>query len=110
MKDSRHAEAFWKSESLADEESLPLGERIALRRAQESSKDTVKLGQGGSREISFKPRSSAKFKEYEEDDDGPPSKRRGIQSLKLPHNQGRGRGGGRGRGSFRGKYRGRGRR
>ncbi|KAL6504932.1 hypothetical protein OROHE_023690 [Orobanche hederae] len=110
LKDNRHAEAFWNSESLASEESLPLGERVALRKPQEGSKDAVQVkhGQGGSREISFKPRSSAKDKEYDDEDEKgtrPGGKRRGVESLKLP-----GRGGfrGRGRGGFRGRNRGRG--
>ncbi|GFP81275.1 nucleolar protein 10 [Phtheirospermum japonicum] len=110
VKDNRHAEAFWNSKSLANEESLPLGERAALRKQQESSKDVVvKHGQGGSREISFKPRSSAKYKEYDDEDEGArPGKRRGVESLKLPGVRGRGRGG---RGGFRGRGgRGRGRR
>lgn len=104
MKDKRHAEAFWNRESLAEEESLPLGERAALRKPQEASRDVVKHGQGGSREISFNPRSSSKYKEYDEDEEARPGKRRGVQLLKLSGSRGRGRGG------FRGKNRGRGRR
>ncbi|KAK4404776.1 hypothetical protein Sango_0846200 [Sesamum angolense] len=103
----RHAEAFWNRESLADEDSLPLGERAALRKPWEVSRDVVKHGQGGSREISFNPRSSSKYKEYDEDEEARPGKRRGIQSLKLSGSRGRG---GRGRGGFRGRNRGRGRR
>lgn len=105
VKDNRHAEAFWNHESLADEESLPLGERAAQKKSHHS-KDVVKHGQGGSREISFKPRSSAKYKEYDDDEQPRPAdKRRGVESLKLPGTGGRGRGRGRGRGggSFRGR-------
>lgn len=112
VKDNRHAEAFWNHESLADEESLPLGERAAQRKPQGYSKDVVKHGQGGSREISFKPRSSAKYKEYDDDEQPRPDKRRGVESLKLPGTGGRGsrgRGGGfRGRGGRGGGFRGRG--
>ncbi|XP_051138848.1 uncharacterized protein LOC127256742 [Andrographis paniculata] len=113
VKDDRHADAFWNSKSFAEEESLPLGERAALRKLRENSKDTVKHGQGGSREISFNPKSFAKRKEY--DDDGSDGnersgKRRGVQSLKLPGISGRGRGRGGRRGGFRGRSRGRGRR
>lgn len=102
VKDNRHAEAFWNDESLADEESLPMGERAARTKPQQGSKDAVKYGQGGSREISFKARSSAKAKEYDDIEEARPEKRRGVQSLKLPGGSGRGsrgRGGGfRGRG------------
>ncbi|CAA0838719.1 embryo sac development arrest 7 [Striga hermonthica] len=102
VKDERHADAFWKNKSLAYEESLSLGERVALTKP-EGSKGLVKHGQGGSREISFNPRSSAKYREYDEDkdDEGPtrPGKRRGVESLKLPGMRGRGRG----RGGFRGR-------
>ncbi|XP_042060684.1 nucleolar protein 10-like [Salvia splendens] len=102
VKDNRHAEAFWNDESLADEESLPMGERAAQTKPQQGSKDVVKYGQGGSREISFKARSSAKAKEYDDIEEAHPEKRRGVQSLKLPGGSGRGshgRGGGfRGRG------------
>ncbi|KAI3460683.1 hypothetical protein Pfo_017346 [Paulownia fortunei] len=109
VKDNRHAEAFWNCESLAMADSLPLGERAALRKPKEGSRDVVKQGQGGSREISFNPRSSAKYKEYDEDEGTRAGKRRGIESLKLPGIRGRGRGGF-ARGGFRGKNRGRGRR
>ncbi|KAL8459694.1 hypothetical protein ACS0TY_036152 [Phlomoides rotata] len=97
VKDNRHAEAFWNNKSFADEESLPLGERAALRKPQEGSKNVVKHGQGGSREISFNPRSSAKYKEYDDDEETRPEKRRGVQSLHLPAIGGRGRGGSHGR-------------
>ncbi|KAL1534145.1 nucleolar protein 10-like [Salvia divinorum] len=109
VKDNRHAEAFWNHESLADEESPPMGERAARVKPQRGSKDVVKYGQGGSREISFKTRSSAKDKEYDDIEEARPEKRRGVQSLKLPNGSGhgsRGRGGGfHGRG---GRSRGRG--
>ncbi|KAH6789030.1 embryo sac development arrest 7 [Perilla frutescens var. frutescens] len=112
VKDNRHAEAFWNDQSLADEESLPLGERAARRQPRGNSKDVVKEGQGGSREISFKPRSSAKYNEYDEDEQTRPDKRRGVQSLKLPGIPGRGGGRGRGSGGSRGRggggFRGRG--
>ncbi|KAL3749317.1 hypothetical protein ACJRO7_010427 [Eucalyptus globulus] len=111
VKDERHAEAFFNRVSLAKEDSLPLGERAAaLHRNQRTpgAPNDVKLGPGGSREISFISRSSAKYVEDEEDRDPRREKRRGIQSLGLKSDQrgfpGRGRGN-RGRGS-----RGRGRR
>lgn len=111
VKDERHAEAFFNRVSLAKEDSLPLGERAAaLQRNQRTpgAPNDVKLGPGGSREISFISRSSAKYVEDEEDRDPRREKRRGIQSLGLKSDQrgfpGRGRGN-RGRGS-----RGRGRR
>lgn len=96
--------------SLAAEESLTLGERVALMEPQQDSRHMIKQGVGGSREISFKPRSSAKYREDDVDEDRP-AKRRGVQSLKLPGGpQGRGRGSFRGgRGGFRGRGRGRGR-
>ncbi|KAK3440966.1 hypothetical protein EUGRSUZ_B01227 [Eucalyptus grandis] len=111
VRDERHAEAFFNRVSLAKEDSLPLGERAAaLQRNQRTpgAPNDVKLGPGGSREISFISRSSAKYVEDEEDRDPRREKRRGIQSLGLKLDQrgfpGRGRGN-RGRGS-----RGRGRR
>ncbi|XP_075512811.1 uncharacterized protein LOC142548404 [Primulina tabacum] len=118
VKDNRHAEAFRNRESLGQEEFLPLEERLALRKQREDVSKSVKHGQGGSREISFNPRSSKKYMESDEDDEGRPGKRRGVQSLKLPGLGGRGggrrggfqgRGGGR-RGGFRGRNRGGGRR
>ncbi|KAK6115505.1 hypothetical protein DH2020_007774 [Rehmannia glutinosa] len=110
VKDNRHAEAFWNHKSLANEESLPLGERAALRKPQEGSRYVVKHGQGGSREISFNPRSSAKYKEYDDEDDQIRPGKRGVESLKLPSTRGRGRGRGGFRGYNRGRGRGRGRR
>ncbi|KAJ4958993.1 hypothetical protein NE237_026104 [Protea cynaroides] len=111
VKDERHAEAFWNRVSLAKEDALPLGERVAALHDHKISDvpGNVKFGPGGSREISFISRSSAKYKEdKEEEREG---KRRGIQSLGLKPDRsefrGRGRGG-RGRGGSRGS-RGRGR-
>lgn len=116
MKDERHAQAFLDSVSLADVDALPLGERVAALQDDEIASrlpSGVKVGRGGSREISFVSRSKAK---YREDDDGKDARRnkRGVQSLGLkPTNYERrsrgGRGGGRGgRGGGRGS-RGRGR-
>ncbi|KAL7173884.1 hypothetical protein ACSBR2_033194 [Camellia fascicularis] len=115
VKDERHAEAFWNRVSLAKEDSLPLGERVAaLANKQRYSRNSndVKVGPGGSREISFVSRSSAKYKEDEEDKEEPHPKRRGVQSLGLKPDRssgfgGRGRGGSRGRGRGRGGSRGR---
>lgn len=121
VKDERHAEAFWNRVSLAKEDSLPLGERVAaLANKQRYSRNSndVKVGPGGSREISFISRSSAKYKGDEEDKEEPHPKRRVVQSLGLKPDRssgfgGRGRGGsrgrGRGRGGSRGRSRGRGR-
>ncbi|KAJ4716803.1 Nucleolar protein 10-like [Melia azedarach] len=117
VKDDRHAEAFWNRVSLAKEDALPLGERVkALQNDRQASglPSDVKLGPGGSREISFAARSSAKYKEDEEDEEEGRGKRRGIQSLGLKSDRsgsrgrGRGRGGGRGRGRGRGGGRGQG--
>ncbi|KNA06837.1 hypothetical protein SOVF_177380 [Spinacia oleracea] len=116
VKDERHAQAFLDSVSLADVDALPLGERVAALQDDEIASrlpSGVKVGRGGSREISFVSRSKAK---YREDDDGKDARRnkRGVQSLGLkPTNYERrsrgGRGGGRGgRGGGRGS-RGRGR-
>ncbi|KAJ6870378.1 hypothetical protein NC652_036114 [Populus alba x Populus x berolinensis] len=85
VKDERHAEAFWNRESLADEDSLPLGERAAALgdNLMTSARNNIKFGPGGSREISFNTRSSATYKEDGEDKDMQREKRRGIQSLGL---------------------------
>ncbi|KAJ6864295.1 hypothetical protein NC651_034977 [Populus alba x Populus x berolinensis] len=85
VKDERHAEAFWNRESLADEDSLPLGERAAALgdNLPTSARNNIKFGPGGSREISFNTRSSATYKEDGEDKDMQREKRRGIQSLGL---------------------------
>lgn len=122
VKDERHAEAFFNRVSLAKEDALPLGERVAaLTNQQQASRSVnkVKSGPGGSREISFVSRSSAKYKEDEEEDkEERRVKRRGMQSLGLKadrsgpsgfRGRGRGRGGSRGRGRGRGGFRGRGR-
>ncbi|XP_043695384.1 nucleolar protein 10 isoform X2 [Telopea speciosissima] len=96
VKDERHAEAFWNDVSLAKEDALPLGERVEALQDQQVSgvPNNVKLGPGGSREISFISRNSARYKEdREEEREG---KRRGIQSLGLKPDRldfrGRGRG------------------
>lgn len=127
VKDERHAEAFASRTSLAKEDALPLGERVAAltnKRQASRSMNRVKSGPGGSREISFVSRSSAKYREDEEDDkEERHGKRRGVQSLGLKpdrsgpsgfRGRGRGRGGSRGggsrgRGRGRGGFRGRGR-
>ncbi|KAH9621055.1 hypothetical protein KSS87_011836 [Heliosperma pusillum] len=117
VKDERHAEAFLESVSLANEDALPLGERVAARGDQQrASHSSVKVGPGGSREISFVSRSKARYRE-DEDDENPRTKKRGVHSLGLkPTNyekriggqgnrgRGRGRGGGRGRGRGRGRH------
>ncbi|KAK4804898.1 hypothetical protein SAY86_004715 [Trapa natans] len=110
VKDERHAEAFFNHVSLAEEDSVPLGERVAAlqnNQRQGGTMKDVKVGPGGSREISFISRSSAKYVEDEEDREVG-RKRRGIQSLGLKSvnygSRGRGRGG---RGGPRGRGRGR---
>lgn len=115
VKDERHAEAFWNDVSLAKEDALPLGERVAALSDDRTSHgiNNIKVGPGGSREVSFISRSSAKYVEDEEDKGARTERRRGIQSLKLkPERSGfRGSGSrGRGRGRGRGMGRGRGRR
>ncbi|KAH9657792.1 NUC153 domain-containing protein [Citrus sinensis] len=108
VKDERHAEAFWNSKSLAKEDALPLGERVkALQNDRQVSglPNDVKLGPGGSREISFITRSSAKYKEDEEDKQRH-EKRRGVQALGLKSDRSGSQGrGGRGRGGYRGRAR-----
>ncbi|KAI4348607.1 hypothetical protein L6164_009314 [Bauhinia variegata] len=112
IKDERHAEAFWNKKSLEGKDSLPIGDRVAALRDGERSHvpDGVKLGLGGSREITFTTRSSAKYKEDKEDKEVQRPRKRGVQSLGLKpdrsefHGRGRGRGrGGRGRGRGRGR-------
>lgn len=86
VKDDRHAEAFLNSVSLANEDALPLGDRIAAleRQGNSSALDEVKYGPGGSREISFIARSSRRRHEEEPNDEEPKDfKRRGVQSLGL---------------------------
>ncbi|KDP21176.1 hypothetical protein JCGZ_21647 [Jatropha curcas] len=98
VKDERHAEAFWNSVSLAGEESRPLGERVAALgddRQISGLPNNVKLGPGGSREISFITRSSAKYKE-DEDKEPRNEKRRGVPSLGLKSSRSGFRGRGRG--------------
>ncbi|XP_073102570.1 uncharacterized protein [Elaeis guineensis] len=112
VKDERHAEAFWKHESLAKEDALPLGERVAALQDRQSSgtPNDVKCGPGGSREISFVSRSLMKKHKAEEPQEG---KKRGIRSLGLKPSKaefyGMGQHGGRGKGGH-GKSKGRGRR
>ncbi|PIA33377.1 hypothetical protein AQUCO_04100065v1 [Aquilegia coerulea] len=114
VKDERHADAFMNRVSTAAEDDLPLGERVAAASQDGHSSrisGKVKVGPGGSREISFVSRSSAKYKEdWEEERE---AKKRGIQSLGLKSDRsdfggrgGRGRGGGGGRGRGRGRGRG----
>lgn len=106
VKDERHAEAFWKHVSLAKEDALPMGERLkALQKDTSGLPSNVKLGPGGSREISFTTRNSAKYKEDEEDKGAHQVKRRGIQSLGLKSDGSRSRGRGRARGGYRGNGR-----
>lgn len=123
IKDERHADAFWSNKSLAKEDALPLGERVAALqyKGKYSSRgrgtNEVKFGPGGSREISFFSRSFKKQRQEEEPKDD--VKRRGVQSLGLRMgkqeyysmggNRGGRMGGGRGRGRGRGMGRGRGR-
>ncbi|CAK7340222.1 unnamed protein product [Dovyalis caffra] len=110
VKDARHAEAFWNRVSLADEDSLPLGERAAVlgNNLQTSARNNIKFGPGGSREISFATRSSATYKEDGDDKEERRDKRRGIQSLGLKSARsgfrGNRRGGSRGRGRRGGRH------
>ncbi|TYK06958.1 nucleolar protein 10 [Cucumis melo var. makuwa] len=115
VKDERHAEAFWNRVSLAKEDRLTMEEKIAAigdNKQDSGILNEVKSGPGGSREISFKPRSSARYKE-DDDDEGPRKKNWRSTEFSGPHanksgSQGhsRGRGGNsRGRG---GNSRGRG--
>ncbi|KAJ8570780.1 hypothetical protein K7X08_037752 [Anisodus acutangulus] len=62
VKDERHAEAFRNHVSLTKEDALPLGERAAALSNDRASRDmnNIKVGPGGSREVSFISRSSAK--------------------------------------------------
>ncbi|PKA58535.1 hypothetical protein AXF42_Ash008822 [Apostasia shenzhenica] len=79
VKDERHAEAFWSGVPLAEEDALPLGDRVTMRENGRGALSDVKAGPGGSREISFISRSSKK-REEEEFREG---KRRGIKPLGL---------------------------
>uniref|UniRef100_A0A0D9WLA9 Uncharacterized protein n=1 Tax=Leersia perrieri TaxID=77586 RepID=A0A0D9WLA9_9ORYZ len=113
VKDDRHAEAFLNSTSLANEDALPIEDRIAALERQRNSKSLgeVKYGPGGSREISFIARGSRRRDEEHDDEEPKDFKRRGVQSLGLKQNKAeyymfggsRGRGGGRGRGRGRGR-------
>ncbi|PON88889.1 Guanine nucleotide-binding protein, beta subunit [Trema orientale] len=110
VKDERHAEAFFNRTSLANEDSLPLGERLASLndnpRPSSGIPNGVKFGPGGSREISFLSRSSAKYVEDEEEKGKRGGRRRGIGPLGLKSTfGGRGRGGRGGRGGHRGRGR-----
>ncbi|EMS52385.1 Nucleolar protein 10 [Triticum urartu] len=112
VKDGRHAEAFLNSVSLGNEEAVPIGDRVAALERKQNSRalDKVKYGPGGSREISFNPRSSRRRTEEDEhsEEEQKDYKRRSVQSLGLKQNKaefylfggrgGRGGGGGRGRG------------
>lgn len=125
VKDGRHAEAFLNSVSLGNEEAVPIGDRVAALERKQNSRalDKVKYGPGGSREISFNPRSSRRRTEEDEhsEEEQKDYKRRSVQSLGLKQNKaefylfggrgGRGGGGSRGRGGGgdRGRSRGRGR-
>ncbi|CAL0317099.1 unnamed protein product [Lupinus luteus] len=111
IKNEQHAEAFWSQKSLSGEESLPMGDRVAaLKDDQRSSRipNGVKQGPGGSREITFRARSSSKYQEDEEDEDVQPHKRRGVQSLGLKPDRSAFGGPGRGRGGYGGGRGGRG--
>ncbi|KAM3206812.1 hypothetical protein ACQJBY_062151 [Aegilops geniculata] len=115
VKDGRHAEAFLNSVSLGNEEAVPIGDRVAALERKQNSRalDKVKYGPGGSREISFNPRSSRRRTEEDEhsEEEQKDYKRRSVQSLGLKQNKaefylfgGRGgRGGGGGRGGDRGR-------
>lgn len=111
VKDEKHAEAFWNSVSLAKEERLTMEERIAAmgdNKQDSGILNEVKLGPGGSREISFKPRSSAKYME-DDDDEGPRKKNRSAEFSGPKANKSGSRGGMRHGSSRGGNNRGRGR-
>lgn len=111
VKDERHAEAFWNRVSLAKENRLTMEERVAAmgdNKRDSGILNEVKLGPGGSREISFRPRSSARYKE-DDDDEGP--RKKNMRSAEFAGSKGKS--GARGRmrpGQSRGRGRGRGRR
>lgn len=93
VKDERHAEAFWNRVSLAKEERLTMEERIAAigdNKEDSGTLNEVKVGPGGSREISFKPRSSARYVE-DDDDEGP--RKNNQRSADKSGSRGRTRGG-----------------
>lgn len=93
-------------ESLAKEDALPLGERVALlnERQPTGGLNGVKFGAGGSREISFLSRSSKK-QQYRDEEGPKEAKRRGVQSLGLKPSKAEfyAMGGRGGRGKSRGK-------
>ncbi|KAL9273138.1 Nucleolar protein 10-like protein [Drosera capensis] len=112
VKDERHADAFGNRVSISKEDALPLGERVAALQEEKRSHlpSGIKAGPGGSREISFTTRNTARYKEDDGDEEPHRGKRRGVQSLGLKPMDSAFRGG-RGRGSRgRGRGRGRGRR
>ncbi|PKU84456.1 nucleolar protein 10 [Dendrobium catenatum] len=80
VKDERHAEAFWSAVSLAKDDALPLGERVAALEKRSAAPSNVKLGLGGSREISFL---STNTKQQKKVENPPEGKRRGIKPLGL---------------------------
>ncbi|XP_044958603.1 nucleolar protein 10 [Hordeum vulgare subsp. vulgare] len=113
VKDGRHAEAFLNSVSLGNQEAVPIGDRVAALERKQNSRalDKVKYGPGGSREISFNPRSSRRRTEEDEhsEEEQKDYKRRSVQSLGLKQNKaefylfgGRGGRGGGGGGRSRG--------
>ncbi|KAI4977493.1 hypothetical protein ZWY2020_059630 [Hordeum vulgare] len=113
VKDGRHAEAFLNSVSLGNQEAVPIGDRVAALERKQNSRvlDKVKYGPGGSREISFNPRSSRRCTEEDEhsEEEQKDYKRRSVQSLGLKQNKaefylfgGRGGRGGGGGGRSRG--------
>ncbi|XP_037419292.1 nucleolar protein 10-like, partial [Triticum dicoccoides] len=91
VKDGRHAEAFLNSVSLGNEEAVPIGDRVAALERKQNSRalDKVKYGPGGSREISFNPRSSRRRAEEDEhsEEEQKDYKRRSVQSLGLKQNK-----------------------
>lgn len=83
MKDERHAEAFLKNLSLAKEDALSLGERVAaLENQGNGARTEVKMGRGGSREMTFVKRNYSK-NNGREDEGARELKKRSIKSLGL---------------------------
>ncbi|XP_060178277.1 uncharacterized protein LOC132608238 [Lycium barbarum] len=80
VKDERHADAFRNHVSLTKEDALPLGERVAALSNDRASRDmnNIRVGPGGSREVSFVSISSAKYVEDEGERETRTEKRRGI--------------------------------
>ncbi|XP_078447931.1 embryo sac development arrest 7 [Wolffia australiana] len=98
VKDERHAEAFLNRVSLAEEDSLPLGER-ALRGGRRQTEfggrgTEVKHGPGGSREITFFSKKRGGSRAEGRGDHGMEreGKRRSVHSLRLKQLPARGRG------------------